>query len=66
MSVNQHWHDPVAESYAPTIAHKVPGYHLLHELTVDRVEIDLMGGGFSHVNSRSRWGRRDYQHASKK
>lgn len=43
MSVNQHWHDPVAESYAATIAHKVPGYHLLHELTVDRVEIDLMG-----------------------
>lgn len=43
MSVNQHWHDPVAESYAATIAHKVPGYHLLHELTVDRVEIELMG-----------------------
>lgn len=43
MSVNQHWHDPVAESYTATIAHKVPGYHLLHELTVDRVEIELMG-----------------------
>ncbi|MCA6609330.1 class I SAM-dependent methyltransferase [Bacillus safensis] len=43
MSVNQHWHDSVAESYAATIAHKVPGYHLLHELTVDRIEIELTG-----------------------
>ncbi|MGG1695900.1 class I SAM-dependent methyltransferase [Bacillus zhangzhouensis] len=43
MKVNQHWHDHVAESYAATIAHKVPGYHLLHELTVDVLETELKG-----------------------
>lgn len=41
MSLNQHWHDPVADSYVATIAHKVPGYHLLHELTVDLLEAEL-------------------------
>lgn len=39
----QHWHDPVAESYAATISHKVPGYHLLHELTVDVLETEIKG-----------------------
>ncbi|MGX9290766.1 class I SAM-dependent methyltransferase [Bacillus sp. A015] len=43
MKGNQHWHDPVAESYAATIAHKVPGYHLLHELSVDVLETELKG-----------------------
>ncbi|PCK18785.1 SAM-dependent methyltransferase [Bacillus pumilus] len=43
MNVNQYWHDPVAESYAATIAHKVPGYHLLHELTVDVLETEVKG-----------------------
>lgn len=43
MKGNQHWHDPVAESYAPTIAYKVPGYQLLHELTIDVLETELMG-----------------------
>lgn len=43
MKGNQHWHDPVAESYAATIAHKAPGYHLLHELTVDVLETELTG-----------------------
>ncbi|TKI25379.1 class I SAM-dependent methyltransferase [Bacillus pumilus] len=43
MKGNQHWHDPVAESYAATIAHKVPGYQLLHELTIDVLETELKG-----------------------
>ncbi|MGE6855850.1 class I SAM-dependent methyltransferase [Bacillus sp. FSL K6-2841] len=43
MKGNQHWHDPVAESYAATIAHKVPGYQLLHELTIDILETGLKG-----------------------
>ncbi|MBD3858880.1 class I SAM-dependent methyltransferase [Bacillus sp. 28A-2] len=43
MKGNQQWHDPIAESYAATIAHKVPGYHLLHELTVDVLETELKG-----------------------
>lgn len=41
MKGNQHWHDPVAESYVATILHKVPGYHLLHELTVDVLETEI-------------------------
>ncbi|MFK4461194.1 class I SAM-dependent methyltransferase [Bacillus safensis] len=43
MKGNQHWHDPVAESYAATISHKVPGYHLLHELSVDVLETEIKG-----------------------
>lgn len=43
MKGNQHWHDPVAESYAATIAHKVPGYQLLHEMTIDVLETELKG-----------------------
>lgn len=43
MKENQHWHDPVAESYAATIAYKVPGYQLLHELTIDVLETELKG-----------------------
>ncbi|AVM25942.1 class I SAM-dependent methyltransferase [Bacillus pumilus] len=43
MTENQDWHDPVAESYAATIAHKVPGYQLLHELTIDVLETELKG-----------------------
>ncbi|MGG0526273.1 class I SAM-dependent methyltransferase [Bacillus pumilus] len=43
MKGNKHWHDPVAESYAATIAYKVPGYQLLHELTIDVLETELMG-----------------------
>ncbi|MFX0570075.1 class I SAM-dependent methyltransferase [Bacillus sp. FSL K6-4563] len=43
MKGNQHWHDPVAESYAATIAYKVPGYQLLHELTIDVLETELKG-----------------------
>ncbi|MEH7734566.1 class I SAM-dependent methyltransferase [Bacillus pumilus] len=43
MKGNQRWHDPVAESYAATIAHKVPGYQLLHELTIDVLETELKG-----------------------
>ncbi|MFJ6206107.1 class I SAM-dependent methyltransferase [Bacillus pumilus] len=43
MKGNQHWHDPVAESYAATIAHKVPGYQLLHELTIDVLETEVKG-----------------------
>ncbi|WP_144493215.1 class I SAM-dependent methyltransferase [Bacillus pumilus] len=43
MKENQQWHDPVAESYAATIAHKVPGYQLLHELTIDVLETELKG-----------------------
>ncbi len=43
MKGNEHWHDPVAESYAATISHKVPGYHLLHELTVDVLETEIKG-----------------------
>ncbi|XNN69192.1 class I SAM-dependent methyltransferase [Bacillus pumilus] len=43
MEENQHWHDPVAESYAATIAYKVPGYQLLHELTIDVLETELKG-----------------------
>lgn len=45
MKENQHWHDPVAESYAATISHKVPGYHLLHELTVDVLETEIKKAG---------------------
>ncbi|MGE6630568.1 class I SAM-dependent methyltransferase [Bacillus sp. NPDC077027] len=33
--MNKNWNDLVAESYIATIEHKVPGYQLLHELTVD-------------------------------
>ncbi|MGE1210663.1 class I SAM-dependent methyltransferase [Bacillus pumilus] len=43
MKGNQHWHDPVAESYAATIAHKVSGYQLLHEMTIDVLETELKG-----------------------
>ncbi|HBU91839.1 class I SAM-dependent methyltransferase [Bacillus sp. FSL W8-0645] len=43
MKGNKHWHDPVAESYTATIAYKVPGYQLLHELTIDVLETELMG-----------------------
>ncbi|WP_144556257.1 class I SAM-dependent methyltransferase [Bacillus pumilus] len=43
MKENQQWHDPVAESYAATIAHKVPGYQLLHELTIDVLVTELKG-----------------------
>ncbi|MGV2541690.1 class I SAM-dependent methyltransferase, partial [Bacillus pumilus] len=43
MKGNQHWHDPVAESYAATIAHNVPGYQLLHELTIDGLEAEVKG-----------------------
>ncbi|WP_282059753.1 class I SAM-dependent methyltransferase [Bacillus pumilus] len=43
MKGNKHWHDPVAESYAATIAYKVPGYQLLHELTIDVLETELKG-----------------------
>lgn len=43
MTGYQDWHDPVAESYAATIAYKVPGYQLLHELTIDVLETELKG-----------------------
>lgn len=65
MKGNQHWHDPVAESYRATISHKVPGYHLLHELTVDVLETEVKkadshiltigaGGGEEIVNMLQR------------